>query len=159
MSNKNVQDLLSTAIAMAACAHEGVLDRGGNAYITHPIRIMMRLRTNDAELMSIAILHDTIEDAPDIVSFKALIDAGFSTRVINALQLLTHSNDDSYEDYIKKIATNKDALRVKLEDLKDNSDLTRLKGVTQKDFNRVIKYQKAYTYLSRILTASEEVDY
>ena len=56
----------------------------------------------------------------------------------------------SYDDYIKKIATDKDAVKVKLADLKDNSDITRLKGLTKKDFDRMEKYHRSYIYLSKI---------
>lgn len=147
---------LGTAIFIAASAHKDQLDKGGNAYILHPMRLMMRLRTEDEELMQIAILHDVVEDSQEW-SLVALIEAGFSKRVIDALALLTHDKADSYDLYIKKISTNVDAIRVKLQDLKDNSDLSRLKGLRQKDFDRVIKYQKAYKYLSEVLKLNGEI--
>lgn len=147
---------LGTAIAIAAQVHSDQLDKGGNAYILHPIRLMMRLRTDDEELMQIAILHDVVEDSEDW-SLSELLTRGFSSRVVAALALLTHDKADSYQEYIKKIGTNADATRVKLEDLKDNSDLSRLKGVTQKDFDRVIKYQKSYTYLKGVQKLMENL--
>jgi hypothetical protein len=52
---------------------------------------------------------------------------------------------------VKRVSTNKDATRVKLEDLRDNSDITRLKGVRQKDFERVQKYNRAYLFLRTTL--------
>lgn len=152
-------NLLGTAIAIASCVHESQKDKGGNAYILHPMRIMMRLRTDDEELMQIAILHDVVEDSKGEWTIDRLWGEGFSARVCGALELLTHDHNDSYEEYIKKISTNKDALRVKLEDLRDNSDITRLKGVRQKDFERVIKYNKAYAYLKNCLKSCNEVGY
>lgn len=146
---------LGTAIAIAARAHASQTDKGGNAYILHPMRLMMRLRTDDQELMQIAILHDVIEDSD--YTLDDFLNLDFSKRVVNALALLTHSKGDSYQEYIKKIGTNADATRVKLEDLKDNSDLSRLKGVTQKDFDRVIKYQKSYTYLKGVQKLMENL--
>lgn len=146
---------LGTAISIAAQAHASQTDKGGNAYILHPMRLMMRLRTDDQELMQIAILHDVIEDSD--YTLDDLLNMDFSKRVVNALALLTHSKGDSYQEYIKKIGTNADATRVKLEDLKDNSDLSRLKGVTQKDFDRVIKYQKSYTYLKGVQKLMENL--
>jgi hypothetical protein len=96
--------------------------------------------------MQIAILHDVVEDTD--ITLQYLSSTGFSTRVIVALNLLTHKGTDTYEDYIKGIATNKDAVAVKLSDLKDNSNITRLKGLRKKDFDRIEKYHKAFVYLS-----------
>lgn len=142
--------MLGKAIAIASKVHETQKDKGGNAYILHPIRIMMRLRTNDEELMQIAILHDVVEDSDDW-SVDRLRQEGFSDRVLSALELLTHESDLSYEDYVKKISTNLDAARVKLEDIRDNSDVTRLKGLREKDFKRMEKYHRAYLFLKNAL--------
>lgn len=142
--------MLGKAIAIASKVHETQKDKGGNAYILHPIRVMMRLRTNDEELMQIAILHDVVEDSKEW-TLERLREEGFSDRVITALTLLTHNPEESYEDYIKKIATNADSLRIKLEDLRDNSDITRLKGLCGKDFQRMEKYHRAYLFLKNTL--------
>lgn len=150
--------MLGRAIAIASSVHQNQKDKGGNAYILHPMRIMMRLRTSDEELMSMAILHDVVEDSQEW-TIDRLRDEGFSSRVLAALECLTHNKDDSYEDYIGKISTNKDATRVKLEDLRDNSDLTRMKGVSPKDFDRMIKYQKAFKFLEGVQKAREAVGY
>jgi len=145
--------MLGKAIAIASKAHEDQKDRGGHAYILHPIRIMMRLRTNDDELMQIAVLHDVVEDSN--WSLDDLTAQGFSTRVVNALKLLTHNLNESYEEYVTKIATNPDATRIKLEDLRDNSDITRLKGLRERDLQRVEKYHRAYLFLRKSLENME----
>lgn len=119
--------MFDTAVLIAAKEHLGQRDKGGKAYILHPIRIAMRLRTDDEELMCIAVLHDAVEDGK--VTFNDLVEEGFSDRVVNALKLLTHQKGIQYEDYIYNMRNNYDALRVKREDLKDNSDLSRLKGL------------------------------
>jgi GTP diphosphokinase / guanosine-3',5'-bis(diphosphate) 3'-diphosphatase len=149
--------MLGRAIAIASSVHQDQKDKGGHAYILHPIRIMMRLRTDDEELMQIAILHDTIEDSEWTV--EQLRKEGFSERVCGALEVLTHIKSDSYEEYIKKISINHDAVVVKLEDLRDNSDITRLKGLRPKDFERIEKYHKAYTFLSKTLEAMRTCGY
>jgi len=151
--------MLGKAIAIAASVHESQKDMGGNAYILHPIRLMMRLRTDDQELMQIAILHDTIEDSNGAVTIDQLHKLGFSERVTAALARLTHDKLTPYEDYVKYITTNKDAVRVKLEDLRDNSDITRLKGLREKDFARMEKYHKAYLFLKSALEAMDKVGY
>lgn len=150
--------MLGKAIAIASKVHETQKDKGGKAYILHPIRIMMRLRTSDEELMQIAVLHDVVEDSPEW-SISRLRLEGFSERVLAALELLTHEPGDSYEDYVKKIATNFDATRVKIEDIRDNSDVTRLKGLREKDFKRMEKYHRAYLFLRKTLENMEACGY
>lgn len=152
------QNLLATAIRIAAEVHESQTDRGGNAYVLHPLRLMFRLRTSDAELMQIAVLHDALEDSADQefpITIDFLRSVGFSERVLAALELLTHDPNDPYDVYILRVASNRDATRIKLEDLRDNSDITRLKGVRTKDIERIEKYHKAYILLSKVMQAYE----
>lgn len=141
--------MFDKAMFIAAREHLGVRDKGGHAYILHPMRIAMRLRTNDEELMSIAVLHDVIEDSK--MTFEDLYNEGFSERVVSALRLLTHQKGVSYDDYIDAMRGNRDALRVKREDLRDNSDITRLKGVTEKDIARMAKYQRSFLKVEQYL--------
>lgn len=148
MGNKN---MLGRAIAIASEAHVDVVDRGGKPYILHPIRIMMRLRTSDEELMSMAILHDVVEDSD--WTFDKLRAEGFSERVIKGLICLTHIDGESYEDYIERIGTNIDAIEVKMEDLRDNSDITRLKGLSDKDLLRTRKYHRSFLRLKALKEA------
>jgi len=148
--------MLATAIRIAAVAHEAQLDKGGNAYILHPLTVMQNLRTNDHELMAIAVLHDVIEDSPEW-KIEALEKAGMTQRVLTALTCLTHIDGEGYEDYVKRIATNRDATRVKLEDLAHNMDPKRLKGLRPKDFERLTKYTKAYAFLSRLHNLDQEI--
>jgi guanosine-3',5'-bis(diphosphate) 3'-pyrophosphohydrolase len=143
--------MFGLAMHIAAREHIHVTDKGGNAYILHPMRIAMRLRTNDEELMSIAIMHDVIEDSK--LTFEDLREYGFSDRVIDALKLLTHMKGLSYDDYIDAMKYNRDALLVKREDLRDNSDITRLKGITEKDFDRMKKYQRSFVKVEAYLKA------
>lgn len=138
---------LNTAIQQATIAHEGQFDKGGHAYILHPLRIMYRLRTPDEELMSLAVLHDAIEDSDGKVTIDSLSVLGAPYRVLRGLELLTHDHTVDYMDYIRALQHNSDAVRVKLEDLRDNSDITRLKGLRQKDFDRLARYSIAYRHL------------
>lgn len=159
MTTGKTGSMLGKAISIAAQVHEAQKDMGGNAYILHPLRVMMRLRTDDQELMQIAVLHDSIEDSNGAVTIDSLHKEGFSERVLTALRRLTHNKNDSYEEYIKNITTNKDAVRVKIDDIRDNSDITRLKGLREKDFARMEKYHKAYLFLKSALDAMEKVGY
>lgn len=136
--------LLAKAIRIASTVHEHQFDKGGKPYILHPLHLMNQLLF-DSELAIIAVLHDVIEDSDWTI--EQLRHEGFSNRVLVALTLLTHTPGESYDKYIEGICTNYDAIRVKRKDLQHNSDITRLKGLRTKDFERLEKYAKAYTKL------------
>lgn len=140
---------LGRAIAIAAKGFQDRQDKAGEPYMLHCLRVMNNLHTRDKELQSIAILHDCVEDGVCTID-ELMHEHKFSFRVLSAVDLLTHRKGVSYEDYIKGIAGNEDARLVKIADLKDNSDISRLKGLSKKDFDRIEKYHKAYTYLSKI---------
>ena len=141
-----MKNMLAVAIALASKVFEEKTDKAGKPYILHCLRVMNKMDQNDEEQMQIAVLHDVIEDSE--MEIDDLMRLGFSTRVTTAIGLLTHDPYVPYDDYIKAISHNKDARKVKLADLEDNSCITRLKGLRQKDFNRIEKYHRAYTYLS-----------
>lgn len=147
MSNNSQNGLLlAKAIAIVSVAFEKKLDKGGNPYTLHCLNVMNQMPHTDYELMSIAVLHDLVEDT--YWTLQMLREEGFSERVVNAVACLTHDPNVSYDDYIKIISTNQDARLVKLADLRHNSDVTRLKGLKKSDMERLEKYCRSYTYLS-----------
>ena len=137
--------MLGRAIEIAATAHAGQVDKGGRPYILHPLWVMDRVRHLGDDYMIVAVLHDVVEDSE--WSFGDLIKEGFNQNVMYALSLLTHDPAVPYDDYIKAIATDPIAKAVKLRDLEHNTKITRLKGLRKKDFDRLEKYHRAYTYL------------
>lgn len=141
--------MLGIAIAITAEAFKDRKDKGGKPYILHCLRVMNSVRHLGEEVMSIAIMHDLLEDC-DEWNYDRLIQMKFSQRVVWGVMCMTHDNRDSYDEYIKKIALNEDARQVKMADLKDNSDITRLKGVSKKDWDRLEKYGKAFKYLEKV---------
>lgn len=140
-----IKNMLAVAIALASEKHMHQTDKGGKPYILHPLRIMFRLRTDDEELMSISIMHDCCEDSD--VTIEMLTEMGFSKRVTDATSLMTKTKGMTYEQYIERICTNYDAVLVKMADIKDNTDVSRLKGLTLKDFERMQKYHISYKRL------------
>ena len=123
-------------------AHAGQFDRGGNPYALHPLKVMHYLKTDDEELMCIALGHDVIEDTS--VTYKDLRDAGISERVIVGIRALTKVPGLTYEEYKQGVFANQDAMRVKLADLRHNTDIRRLKGISEKDIARMAKYHEFY---------------
>ena len=144
------QTMLNTAIEIAVEAHSGSYDRGGNPYIMHPIAVMQLLGDCDEELKCIAMLHDVIEDN-DHFSLQFMEKCGMSQRVLDALALLTRTDDQKYESYIEGILQNRDAMKVKRADLRHNSDINRLKGVRPKDLERIEKYHRFFLRINEEL--------
>lgn len=141
----NYAELLSKAIVLATTKHHGQYDKGGNPYSLHPLKVMHYTKSDDLEVMMIAVLHDVVEDTD--VTFADLIEMGFTDRVVTALRLLTKMPGQSLREYVDGIKTNKDAIVVKLADLRHNSDIRRLKGITEKDVARMKKYHEMYLEL------------
>ena len=140
MKNK----LLSRAIILATELHEGQVDKGGNPYILHPLRVMTNVKSLEGKI--VAVLHDTIEDTD--ITVEDLISKGFTDDVVEAVELLSKPKQEDYIKYIKRIKENPLAREVKIADLQDNMDLSRLKEITEKDLKRVAKYKKAYNILT-----------
>lgn len=137
---------LDLAIAIVANAFIGKYDKAGKPYILHCLAVMNGVKKfNNEELCIAAVCHDLIEDTD--FTFDDLIMRGASPRVIKILKFVTRSPGKSYQEEIDDICTDYDAIRVKMSDLEHNSDITRLKGVRDKDIERIIKYNKAYNQL------------
>lgn len=135
-------ELLGKVLVLATNAHAGQFDRGGKPYILHPLKVMHYLKTDDEELQCIALLHDVIEDTK--TTWHDLEEIGCTKRVINAVRALTKMPGQSYDEYKEGVFANADAMRVKTCDLRHNTDIRRLKGVTQKDIDRIAKYNRFY---------------
>ena len=111
---------------------------------------MDKVRHLGEDYMIVAVLHDVLKDFETTYeeTYDMLVEQGFNQNIMYALALLTHDNSQqTYDDYIKGISTNPIAKAVKLRDLEHNSKITRLKGLRKKDFDRLEKYHRAYTYL------------
>jgi guanosine-3',5'-bis(diphosphate) 3'-pyrophosphohydrolase len=135
-------ELLSAAIHVATNAHHGQFDKGGNPYILHPFAVMGLLDSDDEELQCAALLHDVIEDTD--VTYQDLRAAGMTERVIQAVSALTKQRGQTYEEYKAGVFANPDAMAVKLADLTHNTDVRRLKGVSEKDIQRMARYHTFY---------------
>ena len=141
---------LEDALALAARAHAGQLDKAGQPYILHPIRVMLRLP--DAPARIVAILHDTVEDTD--VTLEQLRTAGYPAEILSALDAVTRRDTESYEEFVQRSAQDPIGRRVKLADLADNMDLRRLPEVKDKDSDRLERYQRAWSQLMAIEEAA-----
>lgn len=141
--------MLDKAIQIATMAHQGQTDKAGQPYILHPLRVMFSTKTETERIC--AVLHDVVEDTH--ITLNDLKNEGFSEEVLLAIDALTRRDSESYDDYISRVIENRIACYVKLADLSDNMDLSRIANPSQKDHKRIDKYRKAS---DRIIDALEE---
>jgi (p)ppGpp synthase/HD superfamily hydrolase len=142
---------LDRAIELAARAHAGQKDKGGEPYILHPLRVMLRVHGDRAQM--VAVLHDTLEDTA--LTKKDLREAGFADDVIAGVQAVTHEKGESYADYVVRCAAEETARQVKLADLEDNTQLVRALVRPERlarDWSRLHRYLLSYKFLTGQLT-------
>ena len=140
------EELLNKAIKIADKAHRGQTDKFGTPYIGHLIRVMNYGKTYDEKI--VGVLHDVIEDCPEI-TYEYLLKEDFPNHIVFAIECLTKNPpDQDYTEFIRQTEKSALAVSVKLNDLCDNMDLTRFtKPLTEKDAKRLNKYLTAYLYL------------
>ena len=131
--------LLGKAVRIAAVAHEHQVDKAGEAYILHPLRLMARAQTDDERI--VALLHDVVEDAD--WTLEALAGEGFPLHIVDAIDCLTSRDGEDYDEFVIRVLTSPLAVRVKLLDIEDNMDMTRLGALAEKDLTRLQKYHAA----------------
>lgn len=145
---------IEKALQIAARAHEGQLDKQGQPYILHPLRVMAAVEGEEARI--VAVLHDVIEDSS--VTADDLRREGFGEDILEALDRLTHRKDESYADYVIRCKGHEIARRVKLADLEDNSRPSRAilrPDRIEPDIERVRRYLLAYKFLTDMLTEEQ----
>lgn len=135
-------DLTKKALKISFNAHKDQLDKSGMPYVYHPFHLAEQM--DDEYSTCVALLHDVVEDTDTTLDDLAKI---FPQEVTGAIALMTHDDNVPYLDYVRTIKSNPIASKVKLADLKHNSDLTRLDKVDDKAIERVEKYKKAIRIL------------
>lgn len=152
------EQTLPKAIALACEAHAGQTDKADAPYILHPLRVM--LAQTSYEAMVVAVLHDVIEDHPDkyaLSHFGGIFELSTGRRscilsvphsTVDALLSVTRRAGEEYEEFIRRCAENPIGRLVKLADLYDNSDMSRIPCPAPEDYERTAKYIKAMAYLA-----------
>ena len=134
---------LERAIAIAAQAHAGQRDKGGAPYVLHPLRVMLRLR--GAEEQIAGVLHDVVEDSD--WTLDRLRAEGFSDAVVRAVDHLTRRDGETYPAFVDRAGADPVAARVKVADLEDNLDLSRIPEPSDADHARLARYARALAVL------------
>lgn len=128
---------LERAIAIAAAAHAGQVDKADQPYILHPLKVMLRVSSEQERIA--AVLHDVVEDTS--VSMEQLAEEGFSSAVLAAVEALTKQPGETRIAAAKRAVKNPIARTVKLADNAENRDLSRIKNPSEKDFARLKEYE------------------
>lgn len=136
--SKKIKD----AFVICFNAHKDDYDKAGYPYVFHPFFLASQM--DDENSIIVALLHDVIEDHGDSFNLDFLMKNGMGEEVCQAIDLLTHKKDVPYMDYIKKIKENPIARKVKIVDLRHNSDIQRLDGKFPPKYKL---YQEALNYL------------
>lgn len=143
---------LEHAITIAATAHRGQIDKGGAPYVLHPLRVMLQMSTNQERIT--AVLHDVLEDSG--LTVDDLRAEGFPDVVIEAVTLLTKSESEDYDAYVARVVLNPLARRVKVADLEDNCDLSRIPHPTGAHHALVEKYRRALRFIETHASSSQD---
>ena len=162
-----MEQILKQATLLATRLHEGQVDKSGKPYILHPIRVSESL--SDVKCKILAVLHDVLEDCE--ITADELVEMGIPQELVDRLLLLTKQKGERYFDYIDRVKQDDLTRQVKLADLKDNMDLTRLyptldtsrladdtyleETLSEKDLKRYRKYQKAKAILEGLIEVGD----
>ena len=135
---------LERAIAIAAEAHAGQVDKAGAPYILHPLRVMLGMPVGDSRI--VAVLHDLCEDCPEWSPERLRLE-GFSPRIVSAIEAVTKRDGETYEDFVSRAGAHPIGRIVKRADIRDNMDLTRIAEPGVRDLARLAKYRDALAML------------
>ena len=149
---------LEKAIKIAVEAHTGQVDKGGNPYILHPLRVMLSLDLEEERI--VGVLHDVVEDCEGW-SWERLKAEGCCEEIIEALQSVSKTPEEEaeyrslpedeklghYLEFIQRAKANKIGRQVKAADIRDNLDITRIDNMAERDLNRLNRYKAALKIL------------
>ncbi len=131
--------MLSAAMKIATSAHAGQVDKAGQPYIDHPVRIASMVDGTDAKV--VALLHDVVED-----STVTLADLGevFPPRIVAAVDSVTRRSGETYFEFISRAAADPLGKVVKRADVEDHLGPGHERAIPA---TLIKRYRKALTLL------------
>jgi (p)ppGpp synthase/HD superfamily hydrolase len=137
---------LEHAIELAFKAHRGQEYPAPKRepYVLHLFRVMLAVDSGPARMT--AVLHDVLEDTT--LTVDDLLNSGVPRTVVDAVVALTHCPEDSYDEYIERVADNELARKVKLADLADNLANNERLPRTPEVVARINRYKRAMRRLT-----------
>lgn len=140
------EQLYVKALNIMLKRHYGQKDKAGREYYFHPLRVSQHCLEIKQKI--VALLHDTIEDTgltPD-----ELREAGFGEDIVNGVLSVTRNEGETYAHFIERANNDIYGSSVKISDLEDNMDITRLPDLKEKDWHRLNKYLHSWRYLNHL---------
>lgn len=137
--------MLNTMLVLVTTKFDGKFDKAGVPYVLHCLKVMHYGKSDDEEFMCICLGHDLVEDTD--VTYADLRAMGFTERIITGIRAMTKVPGETRDEYVARLKAVPDAVRCKLADLRHNSDIRRLKGLSEKDIKRTAKYHAMYLEL------------
>jgi len=131
------QPILDRAVTLAIDAHEGQLDKGGQPYVLHPLRVMAALAGRGEAVQAVGVLHDVVEDTP--VTLEALRLMGFPEEVVRGVDAMSRRDGEVYREYVDRVAADPVGLVVKEADVRDNLSPERLAALPEKEARSMSK--------------------
>lgn len=138
---------IDDAMLLVAKHFRGVVDKDGEPYVMHCLRVMMGVSDPRGQL--VGLMHDLVEDTP--ITLDDLRTQGFDDAVVEAVELVTHKHEDSYAEYVVRLKRNELARQAKLSDLRDNCSMQRVlyrAASIDRDLKRVQRYVLSYQFLT-----------
>ncbi len=139
--------LIERALAIALEAHTGQVDKAGQAYILHPLRLMHAMQSDEQRI--VAIMHDVIEDTD--WTLNRLREEGFGERVVRAIDAVTNRPGEDYDEFVMRAKADPIGRAVKMADVEDNMNTRRLETLKDKDLKRLAKYHRAWRTLANLM--------
>lgn len=125
-SEKAKEERLNRALSLMIEAHQGQVDKIGQPYMFHPLRVMGIVASSGSDVNDriAALLHDVVEDTA--VALPQIRER-FGAEVAESVDALTRRKQqgETYMQFIDRVLTNPRAVRVKIADIQDNSDPAR----------------------------------
>lgn len=135
--------MLNDATEIMVRAHRNQVDKAGQPYILHPMRIAVKCERPSQKI--VALLHDVLEDSD--MTPEILRERGFSDYIIDGILAVTRKPGESYDEFIIRCSLHPLGRYVKILDLEDNLNVTRLTELTPSDTARINKYLRAIRFL------------
>lgn len=138
---------------------EDKYDKGGNMYALHLFSVQKRFTDKyglrDYDCVVTCLLHDILEDTD--TTEQELLDVEYVTeRAVELVKILTRQKDETYRAYIRRVGAVEAARRIKICDLEDNMDITRLSSFSVEDFSLLKRYWEAWNFLNSRYIKNEE---
>ena len=146
-----LKSYLGEAFEMAFHAHAGQVDKAGQPYITHLVRVAAAVSDRDAR--AVALLHDVVEDTAVTSEDLAL---KFPPDICEAVEAITKRPGEAYDAYLARVAANPISLEVKFADMADNAAPERLAVLDPAERTRLSeKYATARTLLTQLAESAD----